>query len=122
FAGNLHTGLDQLGNHPEVAGRGEAVRTASVGGDMQGIALNIYLVDAPSLCIFHELGISYGLGGGWVHVELLEYSKQDQRNHHTDRNFGKRVVQSQPPTCNFGLPDFRYNGSKTSMSITHSTR
>src|SRR3546814_6414387 len=51
LAGNLHTGLDQLGHHPEIAGRGQAVRAASIGRDIQRIALYVDLADAACLRI-----------------------------------------------------------------------
>src|SRR3546814_9806502 len=99
LSGTLHTGLDQLGHHPEIAGRGQAVWAASIGRDIQRIALYVDLADAACLRIVHELGIGHGISRGSAPVELLEYSKQNQRDHHPDRDLGKRVVQSQPPTC-----------------------
>src|SRR5690606_964741 len=65
--------------------------------DIQGVALDIHLADAPRAGIIHELRVGHRIRGGNASVELLEHSEQDQRNHHPDRDLGKRVVQDQPP-------------------------
>src|SRR5690606_2342410 len=121
FARYLHTGFHQFRHHPQVTGGRQRVAAARVRRDMQGIALNIYLADASGTGIIHELRVSDAISGWWPAVKLLENSKQHQRNNHPDRDFGKRIVQSQSPaiaiTCQICL-----HIPEQAPYIVHSTR
>src|SRR5690606_41135307 len=69
----------------------------------------------------HELRVSDAISGWWPAVKLLDSSKQHQRNNHPDRDFGKRIVQSQSPaiaiTCQICL-----HIPEQAPYIVHSTR
>src|SRR3546814_11010481 len=75
----LNAVLDQFRHHPEVARRCQAVWTAGVRRYVNGIALDIDLIDAPRLRIGHELSVGNRLSRCAAPIELLKYGRSEVR-------------------------------------------
>src|SRR5690606_15573403 len=91
------------------------------GRDVQHVTLDIDLADEAALGVLHELGIAHAVLGLGTAVELLEYREQHQRDHHPDRNFGKRIVQGRSPAFAPTATMLRAYGTVTTLSMPHST-
>ena len=93
LARHLHAVLQQVGDHPEVARRGQRVGATGVRGDVQHVAartaLHVHLADASRLGVVHELRVGHAVLGLGASVKLLEDGEQHKGYHHPDSDFRK---------------------------------
>jgi hypothetical protein len=92
LAVDLHAGLAQVVDHPQVAGRGQRVARALVGRDAQGSALHVDALDLARLGLFHELGVAGRLDRRLAGLELLEDREEHEGDHHPDGGLREHVV------------------------------